>query len=135
MNGEVAAAGPVVPVGAAVAAGESEGDGVRVRALTGETSAAYAEGGGGVMQPLTVELPGPLRTFVEERAAAGGFATPEAFIREVLERERRNAERARVEALALEGLASGEPEESDDVWWAERYAELDRRLAADGEAR
>lgn len=84
------------------------------------------------MKTLTVELPGPLREFVEERAAASGFETPGAFIRDILERERRKAERDRIEALVLEGLASGEPEEADDAWWAERYAELDRRLAADG---
>lgn len=86
------------------------------------------------METLTVELPGSLREFVEERAAAAGFETPGAFIRDVLEREQRRAERNRLEALALEGLASGEPEEADDAWWAERHAELDRRLAADGGA-
>ena len=86
------------------------------------------------MEPLTVELSRPLREFVEERAAATGFETPAAFVRDILERERRKAERDRLEALALEGLASGEPEEADDAWWAERYAELDRRLAADGGA-
>ncbi len=80
------------------------------------------------MDDLTITLPEPLRQHVERRAAAAGLESPADFIRELVERDRSSSER--LEALLLESLDSeGESIEIDDAFWAERHAELDRRLA------
>ena len=78
------------------------------------------------MDDLTITLPEPLRRYVEERVSEGGFDTASDYFRELIQREQAIR---RLDALLIEGLDSGEPEEADDAWWAERHAELDRRIA------
>lgn len=77
------------------------------------------------MEMLTIELSESLRRYVEDRAAAAGYETPSDFVRKVLEREQQA--NARLEALLIEGLESGEPIAVDDAWWEARHAELRQR--------
>lgn len=79
------------------------------------------------MDSLTITLPEPLRRYVEGRVEAGGFGTADHYFRDLVEQDRQKVEIDRLEALALEGLASGEPIEMNDAWWARKYAEFDER--------
>lgn len=83
------------------------------------------------MTTVTVQLSESLLHDIERRAAAAGFGSAGEFLRDLAERElRRKEERERLEALLIEAIDA--PEESeviDDAWWAERHAELDRRIA------
>jgi antitoxin ParD1/3/4 len=82
------------------------------------------------MTSVTVPLSESLLHDIERRAAAAGFGAAGEFLRDLAERElRRDGQRERLEVLLLEGLDSGKSEEADDAWWAERHAELDRRIA------
>ncbi len=83
------------------------------------------------IEPLTVELPEPLRQHVEHRAAAAGFGTAGEFVRDLIERDRERL--GRLESLVREGLESGDFVEMDDAWWARKFAEFDERFG-DGTA-
>ena len=79
-------------------------------------------------QPLSIELPEPLRRHVEQRAAAAGFGTAGDFVRDLIERDRDAT--SRLEFLLLEALEDqSEPIEVDDAFWQERRSELARRIA------
>lgn len=80
------------------------------------------------MEPLSVDLPEPLREYVEQRAAAAGLNSAGHFVRELIERDR-NA-RARLEELLLEAINDdSEPVEVNEAFWEERRKELARRMA------
>lgn len=79
------------------------------------------------MEHLTISLPEPWRRYVERRVEEGCFETAADYVRNLIERDCRGAERGRIEALAIEGLESGEPVVMDDPWWAAVHAEFDER--------
>lgn len=70
----------------------------------------------GNMKPETA-LPADLQRYIDDRVAAEGFADAAAFLRDLLERDRRRheADVRRVRALIEEGIESGivdaEPED------------------------
>ena len=76
---------------------------------------------------MTVSLPKPLRSFVAERVAAGGFGSVSDYIRELIRRDQRDAARAAFErtladaSLGLSKLAHVPPEA-----WQELQASVAR---------
>ena len=80
---------------------------------------------------LNVSLTAPLRAFVDQQVAAGGYRTASEYIRELVRQARKHAADQRLEALLLEGLESGEAEQVTDESWAQMRAELiERSIAA-----
>jgi hypothetical protein len=88
------------------------------------------------------ELPGPsaqasmsitvhpdLEARLREKAEAGGL-TIEAYVERLLRSDQQADEE--LEALALEGLNSGEPIEAGTNYWAEKHRRLEERLANTG---
>ena len=79
------------------------------------------------MTTMQFELPEPLRDFVHQQAAAGGYASPGDYVVAVLQRAARRAE---IDAKLREGLAElqrgeGRPMTRED--WDALHAEVRAR--------
>lgn len=61
------------------------------------------------INPLTIELSDDLKKFVDEQVASGRSTSAGEFIRQLLDKEKKQQARGKVEALLEEGLASGPP--------------------------
>jgi antitoxin ParD1/3/4 len=66
---------------------------------------------------INISLPASLSRFVRRRMTQKGFENTSEFFRQLLREEQRRAEDEKLEALIVEGLMSGEPEEVTDEWW------------------
>ena len=86
------------------------------------------------MTTVTISLPGSLKTFIEEQMAAKGYGNVSEYFRTLLREAKAKEEDAKLEALLIEGLASG----GDDIpiskeFWTElkaEAAEFTRKYAA-----
>lgn len=85
------------------------------------------------MSNLQVSFPDNVREFVERRVASGSFRDVSAYLQSLVERDSLEEDRARIEALALEGFAEierGECAEMTSEEWAQirkEYLERARR--------
>jgi antitoxin ParD1/3/4 len=70
------------------------------------------------MTPLNISLPDTIQSFVEQQVAKGGYSNVSEYILHLILQEQAKA--ARVEALLLEGLDSGERVEVTDDWWEQK---------------
>lgn len=52
---------------------------------------------------MNISLPGPLKTFVDEQVASGGYGTSSEYVRELI---RRDQDRKQLRGLLLDGAAS-----------------------------
>ena len=78
------------------------------------------------MTTLNISLPETIQSFVEQQVAKGGYSNANEYILHLILQEQAKA--ARVEALLLEGLDSGEPIEVTDSWWEQKHTQLIQRL-------
>lgn len=82
------------------------------------------------MTTLTISLPESLKQFVDAQVASKGYGDISEYFRSLLlEAQEREAD-ARLEALLLEGLASGESIPVDDNFWSELRTEAEQRVQA-----
>jgi len=82
------------------------------------------------MATVTISLPDALKKFVDEQLAAKGYGNVSEYFHGLLRDAQTKQQHARLEALLLEGLASGEPIPLDREFWAELRADA-ARLAAE----
>ena len=85
------------------------------------------------MMNLTLSLPELLKEFVEAEAAAGGFANPSEYVKEVLCQEFRMKARKRLEdelLVAQDAIDRGEVEEMTEKDWEEIRAEVEEHYRA-----
>ena len=86
------------------------------------------------MVELKVSLPDWAGEFVQERIAAGQYASADALLTELIDQARVMANDERLAELIREGLESGEGEEVTDEWWdridAKVREEVQRRQSA-----
>jgi len=80
------------------------------------------------MTTLNISLPEPLRAFIEEQVAKGGYSTASEYIRQLIRDDQKRQAQNRLEALLLEGLDSGSPHEVSEEWWERKKASLLDRL-------
>jgi antitoxin ParD1/3/4 len=59
------------------------------------------------MTTVTISLPESLRAFIDQQLATKGFGNVSEYFRSLLREAQKEEEDARLEALLLEGLASG----------------------------
>jgi len=69
------------------------------------------------------------KSYVEAQAVRGGYATPSEYMRELIREDQRRKAEERLEALLLEGVASGEPLPMTRKDWEEIRSELQVRAA------
>ncbi len=82
------------------------------------------------MTIITISLPESLKQFVDMQVASKGYGDASEYLCSLL-REAQQAEAdARLEALLLEGLASGDPIPVDEKFWSDLRAETERRVRA-----
>jgi len=76
---------------------------------------------------VNVSLPRPLRTQLEQKVhRLGSYGSMSEYVRELIRRDLQRDAIAKVDALLLEGLNSGEPVPIDAQWWKDRHVELER---------
>jgi antitoxin ParD1/3/4 len=82
------------------------------------------------MTIITISLPKALKQFVDAQVASKGYRDASEYFCGLL-REAQQAEAdARLEALLLEGLASGDPIPIDEKFWSELRAETEQLVQA-----
>ena len=78
---------------------------------------------------MSISIPPELETRLRARAEAEGI-TVEVYIERLLRADQQAEDE--LEALALEGLGSGEPIEVGPGYWEEKHRRLDERLKKPG---
>ena len=81
------------------------------------------------MSTLTITLPEDMQEFVDEQVAAGRHESRDAYVCDLLEKERLRAAEKKLEAMLLEGL-EGESEEVTPEWWDEFDKGVEERYKA-----
>ena len=66
---------------------------------------------------MNISLPAPLKSWIEEQVALGGYSTASEFVRELLRREQAGAARERIDARLIEALDSGPAREMNQQRW------------------
>jgi antitoxin ParD1/3/4 len=76
------------------------------------------------MASFNVSLPKMLREYVEGQVDEGGYSTPSEYVRFLIREDQKRRVAEKIEALLLEGIASGEPIEVNDAYWEKRRSAL-----------
>jgi antitoxin ParD1/3/4 len=71
---------------------------------------------------MNIALPEPLRNYVANRVESGQFGNTSEYIRELIRRDQREQDIARLRAMVEEGLASGPARADTADDWAELEA-------------
>lgn len=74
------------------------------------------------MATMNISLNDALRDFVQERVETSGFSNASDYVRSLIRADKERAAQARLEALLLEGLASGEAQPVDEAFWQKLQA-------------
>jgi antitoxin ParD1/3/4 len=82
------------------------------------------------MATITISLPDTLKSFVESQIETKGYGNVSEYFRSLLRDAQEKEKDARLEALLLEGLASGKGDVPDAAFWTELKAEAAQLLAA-----
>ncbi len=75
------------------------------------------------MTTVTISLPESLKTFIEEQIATKGYGNVSEYFRTLLREAQAKEEDAKLEALLIEGLTSGEDIPLSREFWTELKAE------------
>ena len=70
------------------------------------------------MTSMNVSLPEELKEYVEAQTKSG-YSTPSEYVRELIREDQKRRAKAKLDALLLEGLNSGDPVPMDAKFWAE----------------
>ncbi len=78
---------------------------------------------------LNIGLPKDIEVLLHQQAANAGYKTVSEYLTDLIMREQeRLSQQARIEALLIEGLDSGEPIEATDDWWDQKRSSLGAQL-------
>ena len=76
------------------------------------------------METMNIALPTPMKEFVQEQVAEGGYSSASEYVRKLIRDEQERRGRLDLEHKLLEALESGPA----SVWTPENLAELKRRV-------
>lgn len=76
---------------------------------------------------LNVSLPEDLREYIEVLIKEQGYSTASEYLRELIRNDQRRRAIEKLEALALEGLASGKLIEATPEYWRKKHRDFARR--------
>ena len=85
------------------------------------------------MTTVTISLPESLKSFIDEQIATKGYGNVSEYFRTLLREAQAKEEDAKLEALLIEGLTSGEDIPLSGEFWSElrtEAAELARKHKA-----
>ena len=80
------------------------------------------------MDMMKIALPESMKAFVQKRAAEGNFSSVREYVLHLIRADQQRRHEERLDELLLEGLASGEPIEVDEVYWQAKKEKLAARL-------
>jgi antitoxin ParD1/3/4 len=80
------------------------------------------------MASLHISLSEPLREGVDSLVVAGDYSTPSEYVRELIRNDQRRKAEARLDALLLEGLESGDAHEVTPEFWDRMKVRVEERL-------
>lgn len=78
------------------------------------------------MPTMNISLPDPMKKFVEEQVASGGYSTVSEYMRELVRSDQTRKAKEKVEALLLEALHSPTEEVTPQYWEELKQAALER---------
>ena len=81
------------------------------------------------MDTMNVALPEAMKLFVQERVSEGGYSSASEYIRSLIRSDQKRTSEERIDALLLDGLASGEPVAVTPGYWEAKKRQLVNRLA------
>jgi antitoxin ParD1/3/4 len=81
---------------------------------------------GPAMTTVTISLPESLKQFADAQVASKGYGDISEYFRSLLREAQEREADARLEALLLEGLASGDPIPIDDEYWKSLKSKTDK---------
>lgn len=61
------------------------------------------------MQTMNISLPDAMKHFIDTQVAEGGYSSASEYVRALVRDEQKRQAKARLEALLLEALDSGDP--------------------------
>jgi antitoxin ParD1/3/4 len=76
---------------------------------------------------LNISLPQALKEYVELQLKERGYSTASEYMRELIREDQRRRAIEKLERLALEGLASGNPIEVTPEYWRKKQRDFARR--------
>ncbi len=76
---------------------------------------------------LNISLPQTLKEYVELQLKERGYSTASEYMRELIREDQRRRAMEKLEQLALEGLASGNPIEVTPEYWRKKHRDFARR--------
>ncbi len=82
------------------------------------------------MSTLNISLPEPMRNFIEDQVRAGGYSTASEYLRELVRHAQKEAAKAKVEEMLLEGLNSGPGIVPDKEYWKNKRQQLIQKFGA-----
>src|SRR5947208_15630513 len=82
------------------------------------------------VETMNISLPDPMKEFVEELVTQGDYSSASEYVRALIREDRKRREKERLEAMLLEGLASGPMTEMTAQDWESIRSEVLRHVAA-----
>jgi antitoxin ParD1/3/4 len=79
---------------------------------------------------MSISLPQSLKDYIGERVVGGRFSNPSDYIRSLVREDQKRQAEEKLEALLIEGLASGPADEATPEYWQELAAQARARIAA-----
>ena len=76
------------------------------------------------MSSLNISLPSSLKDYLEHQVKEGGYDTPSDYIGELVREDQQRKAEAKLEALLLEGINSGESIEGTPEYWEQKRSAL-----------
>jgi antitoxin ParD1/3/4 len=76
------------------------------------------------MSNLNISLPDPVKDFIEEQAAKGGYSSVDEYLLALILQEQKRIVKNHIEELLLEAVDSGERIKVTDEWWEQERQEL-----------
>ena len=89
---------------------------------------------GSTLTTVTISLPESLTAFIDQQLATKGYGNVSEYFRSLLREAQKEEEDSRLEALLLEGLASGDDIPVTPAFWKDLKLEA-RNIAAKHKAR
>lgn len=78
---------------------------------------------------MNISLPETMKSFVDDLVQSGGYGTASEYIRELVRRDQKVRAEARLEALLVEGLDSGDDISVNPEFWETLRGKLAARRA------
>ena len=79
------------------------------------------------MTNVNVSLPETLKKYIEEQVASGDYGTTSEYLRELIREDKKRKAQAKLEALLIEGLESGDAIPVTPEFWKDLWKRVDSR--------